>query len=401
MPIIIDERRMVDDNIKAFEERMNSNIVRFVDHTQTYVTYYHIINNNTTTDDGFIDIESLVGARSPIRFQKIAKFPLYNIESLVPQLQDSDFGLDTSIEGEAIILPGTIKPLPNSFFVIDHLSIPAVFRVTEIAFDNLRPDNYYQIHYRLEYIDEERISQLEMKVLEDCECVLENIGSEERCIIKSVDFIQLQKVEDLKRDMIQVYLHMFYDEVHNSLLTPYPPTGGYLYDPFLAFFINKHQLLKQKNGITTILLTDQFSDPMMKMKYERSLYRLIERQDISLLHNVPYNLFPATANMNSSFYYHFARDVLAVDLVGFCNGVSILGMEQIFSDDSIDILREGDHVDNPFMNLLMDFMHQKELSIYDIDLEMNTELLKLQTNLELYFFTPILIYIINRIVERY
>lgn len=403
MPIIVDEKRMVDDNITAFENRMNSKLVRFVDHTQTYVTYYHIINPESTTDDGFIDIESLVGQRSPFRYQKISHFPLYGIEALIPQLQDNEFGLDTSIEGEAIIMPGTIKPLQNSFFFIEHLELPAVFRITEIAYDNVRPDNYYQIHYRLEYIDEERIQQLEKKVLEDCECILENIGSEERCIVRSVDYIQIQKVQKMKDDMMHVYLHMYYDKIHNSLLVPYHLPGytsDYLYDPFLAYFINSNNILGVKNGFSTIVLTDQFNDPMMKLKYERSIYRLIERRDISLLHNVPYNIIPAYTNERSTFSYYYADNIYAVDIVGLCNGVNIIGTHHIFTDDAVEILKSGEVTENPAMNLLMHFLHQHPQTVHDIPLDLNTEILKLQTSIELYFFTPILAYVIDQIIQN-
>lgn len=400
MAIVINEKRMVDDNIDAFEQRMKSKAIRFLDHTQTYVTYYHLLNSESTTDDGFVDIESIVGARSPFRYQKITSFPLYGIENLVPQLQDGDFGLDMNIEGEAVIMPSTIKPLQNSFFVIEHLGIPAVFRVTEITYDNIRPDNYYQIHYRLEYIDDERIAQLDKKVLDNCVSVMENIGSEEKCIIKSIDYIQLEKIEKMKHDMIQVYLHMYYDDTHNSLIAPYPG-GGYLFDPFLAYFVNKNQVLKIKNGITSILLTDQFDDPYLKLKYERSFYRIVERRDISLLNTISYNLFPAYVNENSSFHYHYAHDVLAVDLIGMSSGVNIIGTEQLLSDASVESLKQGEDTTNSVLNLLMHFLHNDEQSIFDIPLDLNTEVLKLNSSLEVYFMTPVLCYVIDQIIANY
>lgn len=392
---------MVDENIKKFEERMQSKIIRFTDHTQTYTTYYHIANPNSTTDDGFVDIESLVGARSPFRYQKINGFPIYGLEALIPQLSDTDFGLDSNIEGEAIILPGTIKPCPNSFFLIDHLELPAIFRVTEISYDNIRPDNFYQIHYKLEFIDEERIQQLDQKVLEDCECVLENIGSEERCIIQSKDYSQLQKIQTLYRDMVSTYLDIFYDSTHNSLISHYKD-DKYLYDPFMTYFINTHGLFEQKNSFKVIRLTDQMNDPYFKIKYERSLYRLIERQDPMLINQVPYNLVVAAANENSTFHFHYAYDIYAVDLVGLYNGSGILGMDYIFSDEMVEKIKNGEECkDNPFLDMMIKYIHKKEISIYDIDLEMHRELLHLHSNIEIYFFTPIILFILKEVMKNY
>lgn len=400
MATIINERRIVDENITKFEERMNSKVIRFVDHTPVYTEYYHIINTETTTDDGYVDIESLVGARSPIRYQKINQFPLYGIESLVPQIQDADYGLDSTIEGDAIIMPGTIKPLQNSFFIINHVKIPAIFRVTEIAYDNVRPDNYYQIHFRLEFIDEERIKQLEAKVLEDCECVLENIGSENRCVIKSKDYIQLEKIHTMYSDMVTMYLELFYNATHNSVLTRYG-TKHHLYDPFLSHFININDLFARKNSLQSSFLTDQFGDPLFSIKYERSVYRWIEKPTVHDVSRFPYILFPAASNPNSTFHFYYDYDIIAMDVAGYCEAPYVNGMEYVFDDKMVEAIQKGEETGNPYVDLLIKHVTQKEISIYDIELDFHRELAKLHSNVEMYRFTPIILYIIKQTLNNF
>ena len=53
MAMIIDEKRMVEDNFFKYENRLKSSVSRFLETTPTFVNYYHINNNETTTDTGF------------------------------------------------------------------------------------------------------------------------------------------------------------------------------------------------------------------------------------------------------------------------------------------------------------------------------------------------------------
>ena len=166
MAMIIDEKRMVEDNFFKYENRLKSSVSRFLETTPTFVDYYHINNNETTTDTGFKDVASILGFRSPIRFNRIESFPLYGIEQITLQLSEQDQGLDSGYEGEAVIVPGSIKPLPNDLFMIPYLKEPYIFRVTEVNYDNIMPDNYYKISYKLEWLDEDKVINMKNQVKE-------------------------------------------------------------------------------------------------------------------------------------------------------------------------------------------------------------------------------------------
>ena len=62
---------MVEDTTFQFENRFKSPTARFIDTTPVFVTYYHVDVDNTTVDEGFLDVASVIGNRSPIRFKKI------------------------------------------------------------------------------------------------------------------------------------------------------------------------------------------------------------------------------------------------------------------------------------------------------------------------------------------
>ena len=71
MGIIIDEKQMIENNVFQFEEKLKSPLSRFLDTTPTFVNYYHLDSDETTTDEGFKDVASLIGHRSPIKYKKI------------------------------------------------------------------------------------------------------------------------------------------------------------------------------------------------------------------------------------------------------------------------------------------------------------------------------------------
>ena len=235
MAIFVNEQKMIDENIFQYEEKIKSPTSRFLDTTPTFTTYYHINNEETTADAGFIDVASIIGHRSPIRFNKIEKFPIYGLDQIVLQIQDDEAGLDGNYEGEATILPSTIKPLHNDFFIIPILKDSYVFRVTDIQYDNLMPDNFYKISFKLEYIDEGKIQDIEEQKVNDFVCVLENIGTESNCILEKSSFVKIKEIEDMYREIINFYMSMFYDSRHNVFLGPLD-FGRKLYDPLQSDF---------------------------------------------------------------------------------------------------------------------------------------------------------------------
>ena len=71
MSFFVSEQKMVEDSTFRFEEVIKSPTSRFIDTTPIFVVYYHINVDQTTTDEGFLDVASIIGHRSPIRFNKI------------------------------------------------------------------------------------------------------------------------------------------------------------------------------------------------------------------------------------------------------------------------------------------------------------------------------------------
>ena len=313
MAFLINEQKMIENNIFEYENRLNSQITRFLDKSPVFTTYYHINSNESTLDEGFRDIETLVGEHSPLRFQKIENFPLYGLDQIVLDLQDSEEGLNTSYTGECVILPNTIKPLQNDLFMIKHVKGSYVFRVIEVQYDNIRPDNFYKIQFKFEWLSKDKVEGMDNQVHEKYTCILQNIGTENTCLIEEEYFTQLNKIDVMFDDMVNTYKAIFYNERYNCFLGELLD-GHKIYDPLQSMFFNEHKLLNKKSDYSTMYLTEGFEDPKRKLKYERSIYRFFERRDVKMMNEFKYHTFPGTYKKDSSFARWNDQSILCVDI---------------------------------------------------------------------------------------
>lgn len=395
MPIFINEQKMVDENVFRFEDRIKSATSRFIDTTPTFTQYFHINVDESTTDEGFVDVAAIIGRNSPIRYNKIENFPLYGIEQIVLQLQDTEEGLDSGYEGEAVILPGTVKPVQNDFFIIPILQDDYLFRVTDIQYDSVMNDNYYRISFKLEYIDHEKINELENQKLDDYVCVLENIGTEDSCIINKAVFTKIEKINEMYHNMVEFFISMFYNDRHNVLMGDLE-YGRFLYDPLQTEFINKHKLFTENRAITSYYFTNQYNDKKRQYKYNKSIYKMLELQDIRLLNTFGYVTRPGITIHESSFYTWHDKMVDVMDIPD----VVPLNAQHIFSEDFVIAIRTNAPTDSAHAELIKRFIRKENIKIDDIPLNLDEELLYLNSSLEVFFFTPIIMYIIRRVIKN-
>lgn len=400
MARILTEKRNINDNVFEYEKRLQSPYNRYIDKFPTYVTYYHISNDNTTVNEGWKDTEQLLGENSSLRFQKINDFPLYGINQIVISLIEEEQGLDGGYEGEAVFLPHTIKPFQNDFFVIDHLTKNNdvyIFRITEIEFDNIHPDNFYKVNFRLEGTDLSMLEDLENQVINKFICISENIGTENQCIIEHERYEKIRQVEKLYDDISSTYLSIFYNEKYNCLLGE-KACGKKLYDPFLIEFVNKWGLFNDKNRLNTYIFNQEIQDNRFQIKYEKSVWRFIERQDMTLLNNFYYYIYPAMRLPYTTFAIWYDASIFVLDISLMFN--SDEECDPVISDAFIKAVKENLPVEGDYAKLIKSYIRKEELDVYSVPLTLNESLLTLDANLDFFFMTPIILFIIRKILNK-
>jgi len=395
MAIIVNEKRAIDENVFKYENRLKSPTSRFLESTPVFVDYYHINYDETTTDSGYKDVQSIIGNQSPIKYNKIEGFPLYGIEQVVLQLAQDDQGLDTTFEGTGIIPINTIKPLPNDYFTIPTLKDDFLFRVTDIDYDTAMPDNFYRISFMLEYIDPVKIEELNKQIYEEFTCILENIGSDNNPIIEKSVYKKIEDVKKVYDEIANTYFSIFYNERYNVFLGEIE-SNKYLYDPFQVEFINRHQLFNSKNNLKSLQLSQYAADEKSRIKYEKSVYRFMERPDVKFISNFNYVIYQGIGRKNSAFQKWYDPSVYVLDLV---HNEYQLEVYSVFSNEFVTSVQLNGPTSSSWSKLLQSYIRRENITLSDIDLSMHEIMYDFDNHLEIFFTAPIVLYILKNIMN--
>lgn len=277
MATFLQEEKIINNNAFIYEEKLNSQYTRFLERPPVFVTYYSINAIESMVDEGFLNVERLLGGNSPIRFNKIEHFPVYGLDQVTPNLNEDEEGLTTSYDGDLIILPNTIVPNPNDFFIITHIDQTIVFMVTEVNYDTIKSNSYYKIGFTLDKIDFSDVQKLEKQTVDNFQCIYKNIGTEDKCLVRSEDFVKMGVFEQKFDELIKKYFMLYYDDKTNSLM--FNDSYCNLYDKYMTHFIMNNKILQNERDYNTVALTNEDRTKLFSIEYERSIYRSIEKRE--------------------------------------------------------------------------------------------------------------------------
>lgn len=281
MANFINEELFINNNAFRYENSLNSQYTRFLDKPLTFVTYYTISNVETTVDEGLQNIECLLGNNSPLRFNKINSLPVYGLDEIAPDLSDEEEGLTSEFDSELVILPGTVVPKPNDFFIFNHVKGNFLFMVTSISYDTIKSNNFYKIGYTLKFINDEELSKLEKQTVDNFDCIYKNIGTEDKCLIASEDNKIMKEFIAKRDELTKMYFILFYNENTNSLSIR--EEFCTTYDKYLSHFIMNTKMLSNQNDYRTTMMLNEDYTNLFPIEYEKSLYRIVEKRDKSKL----------------------------------------------------------------------------------------------------------------------
>ena len=73
---------------------------------------------------------------------------------------------------------------------------------------------------------------------------------------------------------------------------------------------------------------------------------------------------------------------------------------KVFSEDYMESIRYNADVDGEYATLIKKFVRDENLTIKDIPLSLSDELVYMNDSIEVFFFTPIIMYIIKEIIKK-
>ena len=267
--------RTVDNLVKATKGVLKNPYYVYTDKKPTKVTYYKQNLEKTTLDPDSGLNYAHIGEQSPIKFNKIEGFYLYGIDQITQNLDIGDFGLENDeITGQCIILPNTIEPTMGDYFRIPYLKEDILFRVNAVNDDTLdNGSNVYQIDYKLERVED--LKKIESQVVGTYKCIVNNIGTDFKCVIEDTSYQLIENLEGAMEDITAAYQIFFDSKVQNFV---YLYNGFHMYDPYLIEFMIRNKLMSY--GSDYVYVHHGASLPKtFGYDYTKTLYYVLEHPE--------------------------------------------------------------------------------------------------------------------------
>ena len=401
--MIFDQQRYLDNNIFKFENRLHSRMNKYIENGAMLVTYFSLDQNSSTVDRGLQNIEKLFGKESPLRYNMIEDFPLYGFGQANPENTDENNMNDFTESGQCYIIPSTIMPRVNDYFIIKHLKQDALFKVTGITYDSMKQDGFYKLEYVLQSTDRSIISALKTQVVDNYHTELSAIGSKDMDpIIKEDDFNYRNRILQMMNQMMLSYKALFYNERHNCFLYHDPNSGLDWFDTCANEFMAKYGLINPQNSMSVVVLHDKLKDSQFPYYYNHSIYKWIELDaPVRFLSNFffklkaasfyPYSSFSAWGDKNIQIIIPLSKDESGINTREY----------SYFDNDQLNAFLNPKVQPNAseYDLLIWKFINQEKLLLKDISLYTADSLLNSTKYFDTYFYTPIIIYIIKKILR--
>jgi len=329
-----------------------------------------------------------LGHESPLKFQKIEDFPIYGIDQIKLDLNDEEEGLTGSYDSDGLILPNTIKPLPNDFFTVSYLDESYVFMLTSIDYDTIKSNNYYKIGFTLKTISTDAVKNLKSQVLEKYTCIFKNIGTEDNFLIEEDQYKLINELNSIYDTFVSKYISLFYNKRYNSFLIN--TMSDHIYDKFVSNFISEHNLLNRKEKYETISISNEDYGEQFPTTYEMSFYGRMVDRDIKELDYIRYELCPITYQ-HSIFLYYNLKNIRSLVFVPDHVGIGLYIKDKIIDGIKNNNIEE---LDNIIEELMVKYFNDTIDSIYQIDIDRLKEY-RMKYCMYDYIMIPILLFIMK------
>lgn len=257
--------------------------------TPVLMEYYNCNSMNSTTLNGLDTIDDILGKNSPIRFNKVINLPVYGpLRNFLINLTENDGLFDMGMElDDLTLLPGTIVPTPYDHMVYrfsdNGTKRVVVFRVTEIKKTSIKSHYFEQFAAKLHDIDSYgEIEYLEKQTSKTFIAKLDNIGTNEKCILEEEQYQYSTRIDKIINKLIEEYVDMFYSKKYSSLIFRGELEQGYIsYDPWLTHFCITNKIFTKRpdDGEYTVLANLDRDDDYKK-KYNCTFYHALETRSM-------------------------------------------------------------------------------------------------------------------------
>ena len=383
-------RDTVDSLVSGIKHRLDSPFYIFNDKHPTVVTFYNVNTTKSTLDEGSKQIADVMGEYdAPLRYNKIEGVFIYGLERVQAELEVGDFGLESNeIEGECILPPNSFKPIVDSYFTIDHIARGTYwFRIVKVTTDTLENgSNFWKLEYTLDDTGDR-----EFKVEKTFRFIADNVGSNYKAVIEDKEYDFIERMEEVNNTLRDTYMSLFFADQLQTFVYYYQDAN--FYDPETIEFMIRNKVMDGTDYVfvdQAISLPDTFS-----IQYQNSLYRYVERvkkdyvfkRYYGLMNTDPLSLLATRLEE----YYIVTPDphlrLVAEPLTTFSNEFTAAILKNQQQTGELE-----------FYNIIANYFNdQKPITAEMID---SLEHITFMNNAELYHALPVIIYILDKEMEK-
>jgi len=250
--LVKNEKVIFQNKINDYLRKSTEDYSRYFEGRPTFVTYYHK-NDIRSSYEGTLDhaIE-IIGELSGVRYNKIENFPLYNLPQLDLNLDETEFGLNTEMNGEGVVSPKVgMEPLVDDYFILDGLPERYLFRVTKVEQDKFSGKQFHKIAFNLEFFEEEKIEQ---QVVETYIAGYDDFDG----MLTKADKLILEELNLITENLQDYAIKYFYNEQLNFFFMRLNDNKSF-YDAYWTKFSKENRLFirpEMKSSINNIYLEE-------------------------------------------------------------------------------------------------------------------------------------------------
>ena len=296
--ISVEKNEYLTETIDKFTSNKVNQYSKFLDKNPIFVTYLSINDNLTRNDVGTGGIESDVGPTSPIRFNQINGLPTFNVPELKPEVIFDERGYDVELDiSDVAVPPNTIKPKVGDYVIIKiPNSVQVVFRVNEFRYNTIQSNDFYLFNADLKYAGtDDQLERFKPQIVEVYETIFDNIGTQDKCFIRSDQLEKVKSLSGLIREILDIYKVNFFDSLTGTFVSKYntenvdsSASESWYYDKYVARFIMDSEIYFDQNEVDTIALSQEDIAEQSDVWYRRTLYYAVLKKDTVLLGRYPY-----------------------------------------------------------------------------------------------------------------
>ena len=388
---------------------LNNPYYLYTDKKACSTTYYHINDEKSMLDEASRINYADLGDNCPLRYNKIEDFFIYGIEKVNLNLDNTDFGLESNpIEGESVILPGTITPYPNDYFEIDHITDgPWLFRVNEVQKDTLDDgSNIYKINYKLEHTSNKDILPL---IVDNYKLVTNNIGTKYNTVIKSDKYDLGVSIENIATSLKEYYKDLFYNSRVQTFTFRWLD-GDRFYDDFMIEFLIRNKIMDTGSSFDYLHIDHKIQLPRtFSMDYANTFFRSFETKDIKHLCKARTDSMAKYIDDFGSIFKTVPDNYFTLNYKVYNYSIPgetpylVYNIISCFPKDLIEYIKENKLVtDNesiiyPLYNIIIKYFNNTDYTVEDFE---NLESMDYESeNLKLFYLIPLCIFCLEEFIK--